>query len=262
MPREADGPQLLPDPSPTTGPPPCPQPTRPRVDAGSETIRVLLTHDEPLVLLGLRALLEAATGIEVVAETADPSQTLTLARTTAADLVLTGLPVPDSHALAIVRRLRALPLRPAVVVLTTTNSHDAVTEALGAGAGGYLLKDTRAEQLVHAVHTVAQGGTVLAPACAARLVEAARAGTASTRILPEQRHLLDTLPAPLREVLGHLAVGQSNAEIARRLYLTEGSVKNYVSRLLAALRLDNRTQAAVLAHQAGILLSGHDRPRA
>lgn len=229
-------------------------PFRATDDSRRAVIRVLVIHEEPLVCLALRSLLDGAAGIEVVADTVELGQAVGLARTTAPDLVLTGLRSPGDLEMVIVRRLRSLPQSPAVVILADSDadSRDAVVKALGAGAGGYLLKDTRLETVAHTVRTVAAGTTVLAPACAARLVAPARVERAGIEIPPEQRCLLDALPAPLMEVLRHVGEGLSNAEIGRRLYLTEASVKNYVSRLLAALHLDNRTQAAILAHRAGV----------
>ncbi|MGW5114247.1 response regulator transcription factor [Streptomyces noursei] len=95
------------------------------------------------------------------------------------------------------------------------------------------------------------------------MIDAARAGAPNSKILPEQRHVLDTLPERHREVLRHIGEGRSNAQIARRMYLTEATVKGYVSRLLKTFRLANRTQAAIFAHQSGILLNDdeHDRHR-
>lgn len=216
-------------------------------------IRILVTHDEPLVRMGLRALLDAAAGLKVVAEACDYGQALAAASTTSPDVILAGLRIPHVDTPATLRRLRALPAQPAVIVLTPSDSPNGVVAALDAGAAGYLLRNTPPDQVIHAVHTVAHGGTVLTPACAAILVDAARSGTAERRVLPEQRHLLDTLPEQLKEVLRHVGEGRSNAQIARRMYLTEGSVKGYVSRILATLRISNRTQAAILAHRAGLL---------
>ncbi|MFE5873104.1 response regulator [Streptomyces roseifaciens] len=218
-------------------------------------IRVLVTDDEPLVRFGLRALLGAAEGIEVVGEASDGVEALARVRELAPDIVLTDLRMPHADGISVTRRVLALPNPPAVLVLTTFDTYDGVTDALQAGASGYLLKDAPPEQVIGAIRVVSTGGTVLAPASAARLAHASRAtpSGSSGRIPPEQRHRLDNLTEQLHDVLRHLGEGLSNAQIARRMYLTEGTVKAYVSRLLAILKLENRTQAAILAHQAGLL---------
>ncbi|MCX5377375.1 response regulator transcription factor [Streptomyces sp. NBC_00091] len=218
-------------------------------------IRVLVTDDEPLVRFGLRMLLDAAEGIEVVGEACDGASAMARARELSPDLVLTDLRMPGMDGITATRQLLALPNPPAVLVLTTFDTEEGVTEALEAGAAGYLLKDAPPEQIVGAVRLVASGGRVLAEASAARLLAASRARGPQrpTGIPPEQRRRLEALTDQQCELLCHLGEGLSNAEIARRMYLTEGTVKAYVSRLLTALRVDNRTQAAILAHQAGLL---------
>ncbi|WP_369374203.1 response regulator [Streptomyces sp. cg36] len=219
-----------------------------------------MTDDEPLVRFGLRALLDATEGIEVVAEAGDGVEAVALACELVPDLVLMDLRMPRLDGIGATRRLLALPNPPAVLVLTTFDAHDGVVEALQAGASGYLLKDAPPEQVASAIRVVAAGGTVLAQASAARLAHEARAGGALApgRIPAEQRDRLDNLNGTLRDVLCHLGEGLSNAQIAQRMYMTEGTVKAYVSRLLAALKLNNRTQAAILAHHAGLLSGGSD----
>ncbi|MEV6977370.1 response regulator transcription factor [Kitasatospora sp. NPDC093806] len=217
-------------------------------------IRVLVTDDEPLVRFGLRALLEAADDITVVGEAADGAAALAQARALAPDLVLTDLRMPGMDGITATRQLLALPNPPIVLVLTTFDTEEGVTEALQAGAAGYLLKDAPPEQLVGAIRLVASGGTVLAPASAAHLVNASRdRATQPARVPPDQRRRLEKLNDQQRELLRLVGGGLSNAQIAQRMYLAEGTVKAYVSRLLSALAVENRTQAAILAHIAGLL---------
>ncbi|MEV8020873.1 response regulator transcription factor [Streptomyces sp. NPDC086554] len=216
-------------------------------------IRVLVTDDEPLVRFGLRMLLNTADDIDVIGEACDGTAALARARELAPDIVLTDLRMPGMDGITATRQLTALPNPPAVLVLTTFDTGEGVTEALQAGAAGYLLKDAPPEQVLSAVRLVAAGGTVLASASAARLLESSSRAAGASRIPPEQRRRLSMLGEQQREILGHLGGGMSNAQIARRMYLTEGTVKAYVSRLLTTLKVENRTQAAILAHQGGLL---------
>ncbi|MBB5121764.1 LuxR family transcriptional regulator [Streptomyces eurocidicus] len=217
-------------------------------------IRVLVTDDEPLVRFGLRMLLDAAEDIVVVGEAADGAEALARARELAPDLVLTDLRMPGMDGITATKQLLALPNPPAVLVLTTFDTEEGVTTALEAGAAGYLLKDAPPEQVVGAVRLVASGGTVLASASAARLLEASRTRSDGAQRIPaEQRRRLESLGPQQRDILRLLGSGMPNAQIAQRMYLTEGTVKAYVSRLLTTLKLENRTQAAILAHQAGLL---------
>ncbi|MER5640310.1 response regulator transcription factor [Kitasatospora sp. NPDC002227] len=215
---------------------------------------MLVTDDEPLVRFGLRMLLDAAEDITVVGEASDGSSALVQAREVAPDLVLTDLRMPGMDGIAATKQLLALPNPPAVLVLTTFDTEEGVTEALKAGAAGYLLKDAPPEQVLGAVRVVAAGGRVLASASMAHLVDASVLHSSRTaRISPDQRRRLESLSNQQREILCLVGSGLSNPQIAQRMYLTEGTVKAYVSRLLTSLKVDNRTQAAILAHQAGLL---------
>ncbi len=218
-----------------------------------DVIRVLVADDEPLVRFGLRALLNAADDIAVVGEACDGAEALARTHDLAPDVVVTDLRMPGVDGIALTRQLTALPNPPRVLVLTTFDTSEGVREAMQAGAGGYLLKDAPPEQVLGAVRLVMEGGVVLAPASAARLIAAPKASGAAAPLPIEQRRRLEGLTKQQEEVLVHIAQGYSNAQIAQRMYLTEGTVRAYVSRLLAALKLDNRTQAAILAHQAGLL---------
>ncbi|MFJ3903651.1 response regulator [Streptomyces sp. NPDC090025] len=218
-----------------------------------DVIRVLVADDEPLVRFGLRALLNAAEDIEVVGEACDGAEALARTHDLAPDVVVTDLRMPGMDGITLTRQLAALPNPPKVLVLTTFDTSEGVREAMQAGAGGYLLKDAPPEQVLGAVRLVTEGGVVLAPASAARLIAAPKSPGAVARLSIEQRRRLEGLSKQQEEVLVHLAQGYSNAQIAQRMYLTEGTVRAYVSRLLAALKLENRTQAAILAYQAGLV---------
>ncbi|GAA2808652.1 response regulator transcription factor [Crossiella cryophila] len=217
-------------------------------------IRVLVTDDEPLVRFGLCALLGATEDITVVGEAADGVAALAQARALTPDLVLMDIQMPGMDGITATRQLRALPNPPIVLVLTTFDTEEGVTEALRAGAVGYLLKDAPPEQLVAAIRLVAAGSTVLAPASTAHLVNICRdRADQPSRIPPDQRRRLDKLTAQQHELLRLVGTGMSNSQIAHRMYLAEGTVKAYVSRLITTLKVENRTQAAILAHHAGFL---------
>ncbi|MFD3941849.1 response regulator [Streptomyces sp. NPDC058579] len=217
-------------------------------------IRVIVADDEPLMRFALRTLLESQDGIVVISEAGDGAQVLEQAREGRPDIVLTDLRMPGMDGIAATRRLMELPEPPAVLVLTTFDTEDGIARALRAGATGYLLKDAPPEQVVAAVRLVASGATALAPGPASRLAMAGAGGGPEGRSVPapEERRRLAGLNEQQRELMRHLGAGLSNAEIARSMHLSEGTVKAYVSRLLTALEVDNRTQAAILAHQAGL----------
>jgi DNA-binding NarL/FixJ family response regulator len=213
-------------------------------------IRVLLVDDEELVRAGLRMILEAAGGLEVVAEAADGGGAVDQVRLHRPDVVLMDIRMPGMDGLAATERIAALPDAPKVVVLTTFELDEYVHRALEKGAVGFLLKDTPPHDLVRAVRTVADGNAMLSPAVTRRLIAefttgGARAGAARER--------LAALTEREREVVVAVAHGLSNAEIGRQLFMSEATVKAHVSRALAKLGLSNRVQAAVLAHDAGLL---------
>ena len=215
-------------------------------------IRVLLVDDEELVRFGLRTVLEAAGDVDVVGEAGDGAAAVAAARELRPDVVLTDIRMPGTDGLTATREILALPDPPQVAVLTTFHVDEYVYAALAAGAAGFLLKDTPPRQIAAAVRAVADGTATLSPAVTATLISsyvdrraAPRRAQALTRVA--------TLSDREREVLALLGSGGSNAELARRLFVSEATVKTYVSRLLTKLDLTNRTQAAILAHEAGLL---------
>jgi DNA-binding NarL/FixJ family response regulator len=215
-------------------------------------IRVLLADDEELVRYGLRTVLEAAGGFLVVGEAGDGAEAVALARRLQPDVVLMDIRMPVLDGLAATRKVLGLPHPPQVAVLTTFHVDEYVHAALAAGAAGFLLKDTPPRQIAEAVRAVADGTATLSPAVTAGLIDAYVRQRAAPRRAEAERRVA-TLSNREREVLRLLATGGSNADLAARLYVTEATVKTYVSRLLTKLELANRTQAAILAHEAGLL---------
>ena len=215
-------------------------------------IRVLLVDDEELVRFGLRTVLEAAGDFEVVGEAGNGAEGVRAARELTPDVVLVDIRMPVLDGLAATRQILAQPDPPQVAVLTTFHVDDYVYAALAAGAAGFLLKDTPPREIAAAVRAVADGTATLSPKVTAALIRSYVDQKAAPRRSRALRRLAGLSDREL-EVLRLLGSGESNAELAKKLFVSEATVKTYVSRLLAKLDLSNRTQAAILAHEAGLL---------
>lgn len=212
-------------------------------------IRVLIVDDDPLVRAGLTMMLGGTPRIEVVGEAVDGSEVLAALDRHRADVVLMDLRMPGMDGIAAIERIGTASEPPAVVVLTTFDADQYVLRALRAGAAGFLVKSTPPEDLIGLVRVAADGHTVLSPAAARRLI-AASAGRQEAS--DQARQLVSKLTEREAEVLACLGGGLSNAQIAARLYLSEATVKGYISRMLDKLGCVNRTQAGLLAHDAGL----------
>jgi DNA-binding NarL/FixJ family response regulator len=212
-------------------------------------VRVVVVDDEPMVCAHLRTILSAADDLEVVGEAHDGAAAVEAVMRSRPDVVLMDLRMPGVDGLTAIERIGKLSDPPAVVALTTFDADQYVLRALRAGAAGFLVKTTPPEDLARLVRVAADGSTVLSPAAARRLV-AASADQQSTR--RRAQTLIESLTEREVEVLACLGEGLSNAQIAARLYLSEATVKSYVSRMLDKLGCANRTQAGLLAHDAGI----------
>ncbi|MEV0611863.1 response regulator transcription factor [Nonomuraea sp. NPDC050404] len=217
-------------------------------------IRVLLADDDPMVRRHLKAILGSSTEIEVAGEARDGAEAVEEVLRRRPDVVLMDLRMPGVDGITATKEIVALAAPPAVVALTTFDSDEDVLAALAAGAAGFLVKATPAEDLINLVKVAADGNVVMSPSAARSLLAQSSRGderrdTARARVAE--------LAGREREVLTCLGEGLTNPEIAQRLFLSETTVRSYVSRLLAKLGLTHRTQAALLAHQAGLL----DEPR-
>lgn len=215
-------------------------------------MRVAIVDDDALVRTGLRLILEGSPDLTIVGEAQDGQAGLELVARERPDVVLMDVRMPRMDGLVATERLLAAPDPPYVIVLTTFDTDEMVLEALRIGASGFLLKSTRPERLVQAIYAVAAGEPILSPSVTARLIESVRAGGARPGDDREEaaRHRLTDLTEREREVAVAIAQGWSNAEIAGRLYMGVPTVKAHVSRTLAKLGLDNRTQIALLVHDA------------
>ncbi|SOD58325.1 two component transcriptional regulator, LuxR family [Streptomyces zhaozhouensis] len=213
-------------------------------------IRVLIVDDDALVRLGLADLLDADGDIEVVAQAPDGLRAVELATAHRIDVALVDVRMPRMDGITATGRLRALPHPPRVITLTTFDLDEYVYGALAAGADGFLLKDTDPAEIQRAVHLVASGSAMLHPTAARRLIDRyhhtgqPRATAARARV--------ERLTPREREVLALVGQGETNADIAGRLGMRESTVKAHVSRVLTALEVTNRVQAALLARDAGL----------
>ena len=216
------------------------------------TVKVLLVDDEELVRFGLRTVLEASGDFEVVGEAGDGEAAIRAAHELRPDVVLIDIRMPVLDGLSATKRILALPHPPQVAVLTTFHVDEYVYAALAAGAAGFLLKDTPPREIAAAVRAVADGTATLSPAVTRNLIDS-YVDRAATPRRTAARERLAELSEREQEVLRLVGRGESNAAIAKELFVSEATVKTYVSRLLAKLELANRTQAAILAHEAGLL---------
>ena len=215
-------------------------------------VRLVVVDDEPLVRQGLRMVLELDPGLEVVAEGANGSEAVDLARRHRPDLVLVDVRMPGVDGIEATRRICSAPeLRETrVVVLTTFADDDLLVAAVRAGASGYLLKSMEPDAIRASVRAASEGRTTLAPTLLDRLL----AEYAERR--PERSPELERLTERETEVLRAVAAGHSNLEIAESLFVSEGTVKTHVAAILRKLDLRDRTQAAVAAYELGLV-----RPR-
>jgi DNA-binding NarL/FixJ family response regulator len=216
------------------------------------SVRVLIADDQALVRAGFRRLLESEPGIEVVGEAADGLQAIEIARRHTTDVVLMDIRMPRLDGLEATRRLLAHDGTTRVVILTTFDLDEYVFEAIRSGASGFLLKDSPPDQLIAAIHIVAGGEALLAPAITKRLIEEFARRPTPRSSAPG----LDELTPRELDVVKRLARGLSNAEIAAELVVSEATIKTHVGHLLMKLDLRDRVQVVVLAYECGLVLPG------
>jgi DNA-binding NarL/FixJ family response regulator len=212
-------------------------------------VRVLVVDDDALVRAGLTMMLDGAPGIAVVGEAADGDRVPAAADAHAPDVVLMDLHMPRINGITATRRLRARPRPPEIIVLTTFDTDENILHALRAGASGFLLKDTPPARIAEAVRQVAAGEPILSPQITRRLMDrvAVQAGA-----FARAKATLAALSPREHDVVVAIAQGHNNTEIAKALNMTLATVKTHVSHILTKLDLDNRTQLALLAHDAGL----------
>lgn len=211
-------------------------------------IHVLICDDQEVVREGLRVILSSAPGLEVVGIAQDGAEALDLIPQTSPDLVLMDLKMPGMNGIQATRQIRDHYPQVRVLVLTTYDADEWVFDAIRSGAAGYLLKDTPGEALIAAVKGTVEGKTHVDPTVAGKLF----AQISQSSVSPNTS-IAAELSDRERDVLRLLARGLSNADIAGQLYLSEGTVRNYVSAVLAKLDVSDRAQAAILALRYGLV---------
>jgi DNA-binding NarL/FixJ family response regulator len=217
------------------------------------SVRVLLVDDDDLMRAGLRAVLSSDETVEVVGEAGNGRLAVEQVRALRPDLVLMDVRMPDLDGIAATRQVLAAAPDVKVVILTTFEQDDYIFGAINAGASGFLLKRTRPEELLAAIHTVAAGDSLLSPSVTRTVIDwLARQPT------PEMAasDRLDELTPREREVLALLARGLSNSEIAAELVVEESTAKTHVKRILMKLRLRDRIQAVIYAYESGLIQPG------
>ena len=225
------------------------------MSAQATPISVLVADDQALVRAGFRMILEAEPDVRVVAEAQDGQEAVHHAQQHRPDIVLMDIRMPLLDGIEATRAIRAVDAHaPRVVILTTYDLDEYVYDALAAGASGFLLKDVPPEDLPRAVRVVHNGDALLAPTVTRRLIEQ------FSRARPSGRHQerLARLTERERDVLVHLARGQSNSEIAAAMYLGETTVKTHVAHVLDKLSLRDRIQAVVNAYETGLVRPGEE----
>ncbi|HET7012479.1 MAG TPA: response regulator transcription factor [Streptosporangiaceae bacterium] len=220
-------------------------------------ISVLIADDQGLVREGLRMLLEAEPDLTVAGEAGTGGEALAQARALDPDVILMDVRMPQMNGIEATAQLIGAGCRARILMLTTFNLDEYVYHALKAGASGFLLKDASREQLTGAVRAVSAGETLLAPAITRRLIEDFCRGPGPSTTAAKAA---GALSARELEVVRLVAQGQSNAEIAAALYLSEATVKSHIARILARLGLRDRVQIAVHAYESGIVRPGRRTP--
>jgi DNA-binding NarL/FixJ family response regulator len=216
------------------------------------TVSVLLVDDQRLLREGLRTLLELHTDLRVVGEAGDGLEAESLVQRLQPRVVLMDLRMPRRDGVAATRRIAARWPQTQVLVLTTFDDDELVFQSIAAGASGYLLKDVGSDALAEAIRAAGRGESPLQPSVARKILRQLRTAPRAPRLATARDPILDLLTSRELDIMRLLGTGATNREIAQHLSLTEGTVKNYISTILAKTQLHDRTQAALLAVRQGL----------
>lgn len=218
-----------------------------------QQVRVLIVDDDDLMRAGLRAVLSSDETVDVVGEAGDGRAAITQARKLRPDVVLMDVRMPDLDGIAATREVLAVSPDLKVIILTTFEQDDYIFGALRAGASGFLLKRTRPEDLVSAIHTVAAGDSLLSPSVTRKVID--RMAQQPAPDASSSERLAELTPRE-RQVLELVARGLSNGEIAQAFVIEESTVKTHVKRILRKLRARDRVQAVIFAYESGLTQPG------
>ena len=216
-------------------------------------VRVLLVDDDDLMRAGLKAVLSSDVSIDVVGEAANGRAAVSGVRSLRPDVVLMDVRMPDLDGISATREVLSASPEVKVAILTTFEQDDYIFGALNAGASAFLLKRTKPEELIAAIHTIAEGDSLLSPSVTRRVIEGM---TVQPGTDPSAVKRLDVLTRREREVLELIARGLSNREIAAEFVIEESTVKTHVKRILMKLQLRDRVQAVIFAYESGLTRPG------
>jgi DNA-binding NarL/FixJ family response regulator len=216
-------------------------------------VRVLLVDDDDLMRAGLKAVLSTDETIEVVGEAGDGRSAIDEVRRRRPDVVLMDVRMPDLDGIAATSEILAASPEAKVAILTTFEQDDYIFGALSAGASGFLLKRTKPEELIAAIHALAAGDSLLSPSVTRRVIERMAGQPVGN---PSERKRLDELTPRERQVLELIARGLSNGEIAAAFFIEESTVKTHVKRILMKLHLRDRVHAVIFAYESGLTQTG------
>ncbi|WP_426997561.1 response regulator [Pseudarthrobacter sp. N5] len=222
---------------------------------GTDVISILLVDDQPLLRMGFRLILEGEDDLHIVGEASDGAEAVRSVRGLNPDVVLMDVRMPVLDGIEATRAITASGASARVIILTTFDLDEYAFAGLQAGASAFLLKDVAPSELISAVRIVASGDAVVAPRVTQRLLETYVRGAQRPAVSPAPRDpLLEDLTPRETEMLGAMAEGLSNAEIAHKYFLSEATVKTHVRRILTKLHLRDRVQAVVYAYETGLVV--------
>ncbi len=211
-------------------------------------IKVMIVDDQPIIRDGLKMILDMYEDIEVVGVATNGSDAISICKEKEIDVILMDIRMPDMDGVEATKRIKAKHEKIKIIILTTFDDDEYIFEALKQGASSYLLKDMNSDEIVSAIRVVKQGGSVMPPKVTAKVVNKFAKISSST-----EQSAYEHLTEREMEIIKHIAAGMSNKEIAKALYLSQGTVKNHITNILSKLNMRDRTQVALYAIENKII---------